>query len=209
MTKNTHTVRIGDLDLTGTTKEIAIVLRQEPYFLSMGKIADLIGQTRSNIHRVLKDTPYAGRLSNTVPVLDKSIFQTLRDEEIVTKFNVPLTHVIDERRKLSIRTPTKINIKRRQTMLCEIIFGDEFSPGVSFREIIQLLVDSLLKTTLQRGLIMNFYFEGAVSSNSDKVYRHELRQQIKIYVGKVMKTGDMQKILNKGGVIKKDAEVLV
>lgn len=177
-----HTIELenGKI-LVGTTKDLAITLRRPPYTYTMTYIAQILGQTRSNISLALKGTAYGGKLKRRT-VITRNMFRNMRDEDIAEKLSITVLSVATRRRMLGIKSPQKANLVYRQRLLSEALFGAKYVPGLKFKLVVKLLIDKVFKLTNQKDLILGFYFEGVSSTNTHKVYRHNLRQRMRKYV---------------------------
>lgn len=177
-----HTIELenGKI-LVGTTKDLAITLRRLPYTYTMTRIAEILGQTRSNISLALKGTAYGGKLKRRI-VVTRNMFRNMRDEEIAEKLSITVLSVATRRRRMKLKSLQKPNLGYRQRLLCQTLFGANYLPSSNFDDIIERLTDKVFQLTNQRNLIMNFYFNGSHSTNTHKVYRHNLRHRMKKYV---------------------------
>lgn len=197
-----HTINIGGKMLKGTTKEIAIILRKEPFEFTMTQIANMLGQTRSSISFALRKTGYGGRMVQKYPSIKSSDFQIMTDEAIAEKFEVSILSVANQRKQLCIKLPRKINLEYRQRLLVEVLFGKGYKPGKRLEDVIKLLVDKLFTIQNQRDMILDFYFGGSASSATHKVYRHLLRQRLKKYICMHITERDIKKFIRQGVLIK-------
>jgi len=200
--KGIHTIELenGKI-LAGTTKDLAITLRRPPYTYTMTYIAAMLGQTRANISLALKGTAYGGKLKRRT-VITRSMFRTMRDEDIAKRLGVTVLSVATRRRRMGIKPPQKPNLMYRQRLLCQTLFGRKYLPGLNFDVVIKRLIDKVFQLTNQQNLIMNFYFDGSFSTNTHKVYRHNLRQRMKRYVAENITQEDIQYLLVNNILIK-------
>lgn len=201
---STHEILIDkSKKISGTVKEIAILLRKAPYFYSMSQIAIKLGQTRANVSRVLQGTKYAGRLVKKRVVLTKEMFLDRTDEELATQYSLPLTAVEARRRVLKIRMRKRINLAYRQKLLAHVLFGDNYLPGENFEVAMNLLVKKVFSLENQRRLIMDFYFKETRTNPTEKVYRHDLRKRLKDYVSRHIDMQGLTQLINKKVLVKK------
>jgi len=197
-----HTIRIGKEVLKGNTKEVAMQLRAEPYQFTMTQIADMLEMTRSSVSFALRDTLYKGRMVQKRPNIGHKDFQTMNNDAIAKKFGVSLLSVVNQRKRLDITLPRKINLNYRQRLLVGVLFGEEYKPGKRLEDVIKLLVNKLFTIPNQRDMIIDFYFGGSVSSATHKVYRHQLRQRLKKYISMNITDSDIEKFIKQGVLVK-------
>lgn len=198
-----HTIVLGGKEVRGSTKELAIKLRQVPYEFTMTQIGKILDQSRSNISLVLSGTPYTGKKIQKRPHISYKVFQTMRDTEIVLKYGVSLLSVIVRRKKLGMRQPKLINLQYRQRLLVEALFGEEYLPGANLEKAIIILVNRLSFKQKQRDLILGFYFEGSLSTSNQKIYRYHVRQKIVDFIEKNRKGGDIEKLVKEGVLVRR------
>lgn len=173
-------IEINGIKIKGTTKEICILLRKEPYKYSMTKIAGLLNQTRSNVSRLLKGTGYEGQLKKEKKVLEKENYNGLTDKEVSKKYSLAITYVSNRRRELKVKPKKVIASYHRQTLLCRSLFGDNYLPGKDFKVGILWLMNRLGIPEDRQEIIENFYFNKGGSTQYQKLLRSKIKGQIKL-----------------------------
>lgn len=207
--KGIHTIELeGGKVLAGTTRDLAITLRRPPYSYTMTRIGEMLGQSRANISLALKGSGYSGKLKKRI-VITRNMYRTMRDEEIAEKLGVTVLSVATRRRSMKIKSPLKPNLPYRQRLLCQILFGEQYLPGLNFDVVIKRLINKVFRLTNQQNLIMDFYFKGSFSTNTYKVYRHNLRQRMKQYVADNITNEDITLFVTKSILIETETEKLI
>ncbi len=126
----------------------------------------------------------------------------MTDEVIATKYGVSVLSIFNQRKRLGIKLPRKINLDYRQRLLVEVLFGEGYKPGERLEDVIKLLVKKIFTLRNQEDMILDFYFGGSVSSPTHKVYRHQLRQRMKKYVRMNVTKVDIKKFIKQGVLVK-------
>lgn len=169
----------NDKILTGTPRELAMVLRQPPYRFAMSKIGKLLGMTRQNVSLMLQGTPYGGPLE--YPELeDLKFFEGKTDEEMAGALGVGVTRVKLARQALQIppfNHPPQVS--RRLHYLAQSIFGKNYVAGPKFEEFITpyIMDENILNGRLQE-LMINFYLKGMTETATSRSYRYDGRNKL-------------------------------
>ena len=162
-------------EFEGTRNEIIYQLRQTEK-LKQREIAELMGVTKSAISLILVAAGLGGSLKH--PELEnKELFQTMSDEELAERYNIPMYLIKKARRTLGLKT-VKIHVGARRAELAEFLFGAGCKPGPSFFETVKIVAQETL--TPRRAELIVTFLQGRIDqADYERVYRSEARRMLK------------------------------
>lgn len=168
-----------DKIFTGETeKELFFKLRKER--LSLRKIGQLSGKAGSWVGLILGNV---GKLE--FPELDDPTTFLDSDEMIAYNLNLPVSRVSAARRRLGLKSKFKTNVDQRRREFSKFLFG--YEPGPNF---VDWLKEQIQNLSEGKGRVLeDFYILGQsqsladnVNGDSDRVYRHLARKELKKWV---------------------------
>lgn len=163
-----------------TEKEFYLDLRKRGR-LTHEQIAILTNKSKQWVAQVLGPT---GKLE--FPELSNPETFRESDEAIAFSLSLPVSRISAARRKLGLKSKSKVSVNQRRKRLCLYLFGHE--PGLNFPPFLR---EHIKKLSPGKAKVMeDFYLDGLsqslsddVNSDSDRVYRHLARKELKEIVG--------------------------
>lgn len=178
-TSKINTIIIQNRQLTGTTYELALQLRDE-YRLTEQQIGDLLGVTKSCISYHLIKAGRRGPLKiDRYEFLTKDLFEQKTDEELSVIFDLPMVTVARVRRLRCVNRRQIISLSRRRANLCYKLF--KAKPGINFKKFLEQLK---FETKVQNDNFTNFYLLGKKDNPCLRAYRSKITDILKVDIDK-------------------------
>lgn len=179
-----------------TEKELFSQLRKSR--LTHREIAEIVGKKKQWVSKVLGPT---GRLE--FPELNNPTLFQDSDETISITLGLPVSRISAARRRLGLKSRVRVDVNQRRKRLAYYLFAS--LPGPNFVEFIKEQIDRL--PTGKQKVMQEFYIDGVsqsladgVNSDSDRVYRHLARKELKENVVEY----DIEELIQRGVISEKD-----
>lgn len=164
------------------------------------RIAEEVGCSRSNVSYLL-NKHYDGETTRPTKSIVLNGVEGLTDEEIAELYSISVKSAAKKRREINLPKVKPIDVSKRRNLLCRILFGNGWRPGINFTHYFITACKEL--TPKQAQYFIEFYIQGKieflsenVNSDSRRIYLSSVRQSLKDIVKKYPK-----KEFVEGGVI--------
>jgi predicted transcriptional regulator len=139
--------------------EDMIKLREKGY--TYQSIGNIYGVTRQMVFSILKKHNATGRIPQDLSEMSKitiNELKTIDHNELAKSYGLPIVEVQKLKKLYGVRKRHKWSVAHRQKSLCNIIFGEFYTPTEYFSELIEELTEHLSDHLAK--IAKSFYLEG-------------------------------------------------